>query len=134
MIKTQNQNLTIKKFRTMRKLVFGLFLTVGVSGVSFANTSENLSIDKTLDINSFGEQPALNNIEVLLSCFHGYRTITVGCDGAKSSIYLGGHESSCGANEEDGTIFIHVSGPVSTCQSGPLKDFNDAMDWITPLT
>lgn len=122
----------------MKKLILGLCLTVGVSGMSSAFSAVENSFNSkkedilktndnyvTLDLN-------FNSQEIFLSCYHGYITVVTGCDGMKSQVNLGGHSSSCGEGEEEGTMTIHVT-KINGCKAGPLNDFNAAIEAVKDL-
>ena len=102
----------VKTQNNMKKVLLGLILSVGMSGICMANT---------IDLNT-------NNQEVILSCFHGYKTSSIDCKGNITNIYLGGHSSACSSYEPDGTIIMHILPLINACDAGPLKDFTKAIE------
>jgi hypothetical protein len=96
----------------MKKLVLGLLLTVGISGVSFANDYKG---NKGNNENKITESKELLNNkegfnkkdEDVLSCYHEYKTRIKQCDGTYDVMNFGGNEGDCGDNE-NGSLIIHV--------------------------
>lgn len=94
----------------MKKLVLGLLLTVGISGVSFANDVNKKDIyqivieDEILNEN----KNEIENDIFILSCTHAHYMNITDCSGETHSLYLGSYEGGCGGNE-DGSIIMHVS-------------------------
>lgn len=89
----------------MKKLILGLLLTVGVTGVSFAGEIKLPLINETI-IENFNKNEKADDFEIL--CTHAFYENITDCAGKTVSLYLGSFEGSC-SGSENGSIIMHVS-------------------------
>lgn len=116
----------------MKKIILGLFLTVGVSGIALAGNGFNERNVKSIDIEKKNElKSTFEKIDLkkFFDCWHGYKFTLVDCGGVKHSINIGGSAGSCGSYEE-GSIVIHQMGTqyMTGCPQGPVSDISTAVD------
>ncbi len=92
----------------MKKLLFWLLLTVGVSGFSFGNT--------IIEIEDFKE----NSIDKTLfaDCIFSFVTRSYNCDGSFNTITNPSFTGPCPSGTSGGTIIRTVS-TVDGCPQGP---------------
>jgi|GEM_PF-3796871 len=97
----------------MKKLILGLLLAVGVSGVSYARNSvgvKETTGSKVIKAWYFTLRESLFDVwsdDLLIdSCYHAYYTIIQDCDGNTISVYVGSNMGDCGGSQ-DGSVIIH---------------------------
>ena len=87
----------------MKKLLFGLLLTVGCSAFALANNKDEIKDDNFLSTAEF------NNDEATISCTTYYYVRIVTCSGENEDYRIASENGDCGNYEEGSTTFRKVA-------------------------
>ncbi|WHF52206.1 hypothetical protein QGN23_02765 [Chryseobacterium gotjawalense] len=94
----------------MKKIILGLFLTVGISGIASANEIDiAIKPDETMMSTQeiYSEIYDLQCSEII-DCWHGYTATIVDCAGERHNLNMGGYAGECGGNENNSIVIHHM--------------------------
>lgn len=100
----------------MKKIILGLFLTVGVSGFALAGNvnipTTTTTTDTTITSDSIAEvtdTDCVNSDLLKLNCATSYFVKSKNCDGTVDLIASGYYSHDCGAGQPEGELTISIT-------------------------